>query len=288
MGWTSYSEENRAKRAASLRYSLVTHDETVYRNTFTQVDKKEIHPLMKPYRVIVEARDSENHPESIPVILALDVTGSMGSIPRHFLAEGLPKLFSKLIQADFKDIALCFVAVGDHVTDIAPLQVGQFESGDVELDEWLTRIWPEGGGGANYGESYFLPWIFANEMVVTDHWEKRGKKGFIFTIGDEPCLDGISENGARNLLGISKHFTVSELLPSVQEKWNVFHFHLLETHSGSRSSVQDAWLHLLGQNAIMMKDYRDIPDKIQEILVQNLENKTIQTTTEEEKEEFPI
>ena len=81
-----------------------------------------------------------------------------------------------------------FGAIGDHECDSCPLQVGQFESGDVELDMWLTRTFLEKGGGGNNGESYGLAWFMANNFIRTDAKDKRQQKGFVLTIGDEPVL----------------------------------------------------------------------------------------------------
>lgn len=38
-----------------------------------------------------ECRDSEEHPETTPIIIALDVTGSMGRIPHDLVKNQLPK-----------------------------------------------------------------------------------------------------------------------------------------------------------------------------------------------------
>jgi len=56
---------------------------------------------------------------------------------------------SSIIDRGYPDIALCFTPIGDHIYDVAPLQISQFESGDEELDMWLERSWLERGGGAN-------------------------------------------------------------------------------------------------------------------------------------------
>ena len=96
-----------------------------------------------------------------------------------------------LIQNGIPDPTLLFLAIGDHECDKSPLQVGQFESGDPELDLWLTRTWLEKGGGGNAGESYLLAHYFAAYHTDIDAYNKRGKRGFLFTVGDEPGLTSL-------------------------------------------------------------------------------------------------
>jgi hypothetical protein len=146
--------------------------------------EQSVDPLMDPRRMRVrEARDSEHHPRSVPIIVGFDVTGSMGDIPTRFAKEMLGKLMARLVERGWvADPQLLFAAIGDAVSDRAPLQIGQFESG-LEMDMWLTRIWLEGGGGDS-PESYTLAHWFAAHHTATDAWEKRQKKGYLFTIGD--------------------------------------------------------------------------------------------------------
>ena len=103
--------------------------------TFVQQTKRVVHEEIDSRKVKVrECRDSDNHPRTVPIILALDVTGSMGSIPKQLIADGLPTLMSSIIQGGCVDAALLFLAIGDHEYDRYPVQFSQFESGDAELD----------------------------------------------------------------------------------------------------------------------------------------------------------
>src|ERR1700760_193112 len=144
-----------------------------------------VHPSLDPFDVGKrESRDSAEHPQSLAISVLFDVTGSMGSVPRK-LQQKLPQLHGLLKQKDYvRDPQLMFGAIGDATCDQAPLQVGQFES-DNRMDKDLERILLEGGGGGQKTESYELAMYFMARHTVTDCFEKRGKRGYLFVIGDE-------------------------------------------------------------------------------------------------------
>ena len=99
------------------------------------------HPDLDPKGVTVrESRDSDEHPNSVPVAVLFDVTGSMGTVPR-ILQQQLPQLFGLLLRKGYvTDPQILFGAIGDATCDAAPLQIGQFES-DNRLDENLGNIY---------------------------------------------------------------------------------------------------------------------------------------------------
>lgn len=233
---------------------------------FTQQKERRIHKDMDPKGITIrESRDSETHPNVLPVILALDVTGSMGHIPHNLIKDGLPKLMGGLIQKG-ADVSLLFLGIGDHECDQAPLQVGQFESGDAELDLWLTRTYLESGGGGNAGESYLLAWHFANSFVSTDAWEKRGQKPFLFTVGDEPNLKNLPASALSEIYDKTlESTTAAALLEAVRSKFRVYHLHV--THSYQAERCLAGWKTVLGENCIEVKDYREIPSIITKIVV---------------------
>jgi len=186
-----------------------------------------VDPLMNPYRIGVrEARDSEHHPQSVPIIVVFDVTASMGHIPTGFAKDSLGKLMSQLVENGWvADPQLLFGAVGDAVADRAPLQVGQFESG-LEMDMWLTRLWLESGGG-DLPESYLLAHWFAAHHTATDAWGKRRKKGYRFTIGDAPNKP-LTASHVHRVFGYTPTAPVDDpsVLTATTERWNVFHIGL--------------------------------------------------------------
>jgi hypothetical protein len=266
MGGTFYNHESRTVRASSLGYATKSASEI-----FTQQKERKIHESMNPKGVrIRECRDSEAHPNATPIMFWLDVTGSMGHIPHQLIKEGLPKLMGNLIQKGIPDAALCFGAVGDHEVDNYPLQIGQFESGDEELDMWLTRTYLEGGGGGNEGESYLLAYYFAAYHTEMDSLIKRGKKGFLFTVGDEPCLKSLSMSAVREIMGDTAvgqtTYSVEELLAAAQQKFHVYHINLIHGH---RDASAD-WMQRLGQNCINVTEYTTIPDMIAKTILKEL------------------
>lgn len=267
MGTPKYKTKERLERSTSLDYMSVHTSEESFKKVFTQMKEEAAHASMLPLNVIRESRFSENHPDVIPVIIALDVTGSMGSIPKHFLTDGLPQLFSYLLDVTHKDIALCFMAIGDHIYDRYPLQVGQFESGDVEVDLWLTRIYIESGGGSGIRESYPLAWYFAANQVVTDYWEKNHKKGYLFTIGDE-MSNHLSARFLSSCVNSqeTQSYTDKEILEKAKEKWHVYHFNLTQTYAGHLPEVKDYWAKLMQQSAINVDNYRKLPELIGKII----------------------
>lgn len=98
-----------------------------------------------------ECRDSEEHPQSTPIIIALDVTGSMLDIPHKMITEQLPYIMGKIQQMGIPDPQLLFMAVGDHEWDRYPIQIGQFESDTEKIVNMLQSFVLEGGGGGNRG-----------------------------------------------------------------------------------------------------------------------------------------
>ena len=222
--------------------------------------------------VLREARDSEIHPNSFPIIVALDLTGSMQDIPQNLIQTGLPKMISSIIQGGVQSPSLLFLGVGDHECDKEPLQIGQFESGDQELDLWLHRTYLEGGGGGNSGESYSLAHYFASRHCETDAWDKRGVKGVLITIGDEPNLNSYPSRAIKEITGDANSvgFTAVDMLEEVKERWDVYHINPRAKEQRNRwRDASGYWQKFLGDGYMPCESYTEIPNIISNIVVKH-------------------
>lgn len=214
---------------------------------------------------IRESRDSVDSPQATPVIVSTDVTGSMGMVAAAIAHKGLGVLFESIL--DRKPITnphLMFMAQGDVTYDKAPLQVSQFEA-DNRIVEQLADIWVEGGGGGNGWESYELPWYFAGWHTEHDSMLKRGKRGYLFTVGDEPIGPSLSKGAIENFLGekVERDFTTRECLEAAQRLYDVYHVVILEGYAGgSLDSVLNTWKPLLGQHLIILDDHTKLAETI--------------------------
>lgn len=215
-----------------------------------------------------ESCDSADNPNSTALIVALDVTGSMGMIADVMAKKGLNTLATEVYdRKPISDPHIMFMGIGDaEAGDEAPLQITQFEA-DIRIAEQLEKLWLEHGGGGNRFESYMLAWYFAAHHTTIDCFEKRGKKGYLFTIGDEEPTPRLRAEDIERVLGYKPQTDIDRdaLLTLVSRKWDVFHIMVAEGSHARHSpdAVKTEWTNLLGQRAIWLTDHT----KLAEVMV---------------------
>ena len=218
MGCGTWTTQDWDSYTTTRGFSSTSSASELYKNSAM---KDEFNPKNIDMR---ESCDSDEHPNSSPIILGLDVTGSMSSV-----LETVSLKLNTLITEIFKrepvtDPQIMFLAFGDEYYDRCPLQATQFES-DIRIAEQLNDVYFERGGGGNGGESYALPWYFAARHTKIDSFDKHNKKGFLFTIGDECCLPTISKESIKEFIGddVEADISAEEILTEVSRKYEIYH-----------------------------------------------------------------
>lgn len=218
-----------------------------------------------------ESRDSALNPSSTPLIVALDVTGSMGMIADVIARTGLGTLFKEVLdRKPISDPHIAFMAIGDANFDRHPLQVSQFEA-DTRIIDQLVDIYLEHGGGGNNFENYNLAWYFAAYHTAHDAIEKRGKKGYLFTVGDEEAPGALTKEQIAKFIGDTPETAPSnaDLLELAGRKYEIFHVIVEEGNHASSypDRVRGSWTSILGQRAIPLADHT----KLAEVIVSAIE-----------------
>lgn len=211
-------------------------------------------------QVMRECMISDDHPDPTPIAILFDVTGSMGNIPR-VLQTKMNGLQSLLVRKGYaSDPQILFGAIGDANTDMVPLQIGQFES-DNAMDENLENIFLEGNGGGQGKESYTIGAYFLSRHTYLEPFEKHGKKGYAFLIGDERFYATAPRSQIRSLIGddLEADLTTEEVFRKLEEKYHVY-FIAVESYSYNFSYNlghgldKETWSGLLGERAIPLED----------------------------------
>jgi len=227
---------------------------------------------MNPFKQVRECCENAEHPEVFTMILGLDDTGSMGDIPTRLIKYDFVNVMRKILEEGIECPQVCFVAYGDHEWDKAPLQIGQFEASDELMEKWLKSTWLEGKGGPNEGESTSLVHYFAARHTSCDAITKRGKKGLLITVGDEPTLMNYPAENLKEIFGdsLQSDLTAAEILKEAKEGWDVYHINILDS-SGKRKVVQDSWKELLGDHFINVEnnDNTKVSDMIAELAIKS-------------------
>lgn len=231
-----------------------------------------LHADLDPKNILVrESRDSTVNPITTPVFVNLDVTGSMGILARQIATKGLGLIFEELLsRRPVEGPQFAFGGIGDVKCDAVPFQVSQFESDTASLVPQLEKLFLEGGGGGNGTESYNLPWWFASTKIIHDAFDKRGKRGYLFTVGDEEAPFELAKTEIERVFGEgSEPVSNADLLLSLNQQWNVFHI-MIEQGAYMRArptDVLNSWTTLLGQRAIPLSNI----DNLAEVIVSTIE-----------------
>lgn len=258
--WSNEAYQSNVTTRSVTRGAVFAHDQDVRQGRVQTAVHESLNPRGIRYR---ESRDSLEHPESNAIIVGLDVTGSMSRVVKTIHGK-LPTLMTLLTEKGYiKDPQVLMAAVGDHHGDRAPLQVGQFES-DARVEEHLANMFLEGRGGGARGseykhESYQLLGYFAAFKTAIDCLEKRGKKGYLFIIGDELPYDRTSKASLDAIFehGVEGDMTTADIFQAAKEKYNVFYILPRDADHGNDSDVIDRWAQLIGPENVLRLERAD-------------------------------
>ena len=238
---------------------------------------------LDPLNIMRECCDSEEHPNTLPVIIGIDVTGSMGSAAME-VAASINNILTELYK-EVADVEFAIMGIGDSYYDTAPCQISQFES-DVRIAQWLDEIYFEAGGGPNAFESYSYAWYMGAKHTKLDCW-KRGKKGIIITIGDEILNPYIEGESIRNDIGDdcqTETLSTADIYAMVKDKYNLYHIHIEHGYSSSERAerVKDSFSTFLPAQNIYTSKVENLSKVITGIIKNDVTDTPIVTANENE------
>lgn len=224
-----------------------------------------VHDTLDPRGVKVrESRDSDEHPNTNAIAVILDVTGSMRTIPMT-VQQKLPQLLGLLLYKNYiPHPQILFGAVGDAVSDHAPLQMGQFES-DNRMDAHLQNLILEGNGGPYGMESYELALYFMARHTSIDCYEKRGKKGYLFLIGDEMAYHEVKSSEVRDWIDkdMRQNVKLAQIISEAAAKYHVYMLIPTGAAGGNNPQIVEFWKTRIGeQQVIALENADDVSETI--------------------------
>lgn len=258
MGNARWSSDDYQSYASTTNYRSLKREEVFSHRVDEKLDPRNV-KVGKGDRKGLQLRESiisEANPDPTPIILGLDVTGSMGQVAEQIAKDELPKLMTAIHEKGIvSDPHVMFMGIDDvFAQGHGALQVSYFEP-DLRIVEQLRKMWLVGNGGGNGSESYDLAWYFAGKYTYLENYEKTGKPGFLFTFGDEPApYATVSRRDLETIFGPGDYedTTPEASLRSAQQKFQVFH--IIVERGRPSYEVTNSWTKMLGNNAIFLRD----------------------------------
>jgi hypothetical protein len=198
----------------------------------------------RPNEKIIDPRKRVRSESSNPLIIAIDVTGSMADWPFEIF-DRLPLLYNTLSQYR-EDLEICFATIGDAAVDQWPLQVTTFAS-SFDLEQLLAALHGEGGGG-DAPESYglFAQW-------VNTHVEVPNAKDppFLVVFGDVTMHPKVPRNQIEHYLGdrVSRDVDAIKAWQKTCKLWNTWFLRRPTGRPGD--SVDQQWGKAISEQKIL-------------------------------------
>lgn len=238
-------------------------------------------PALDPKNVIRECCDSEEHPNTLPIILALDITGSMGNAAVE-VAKKLNVIMTKL-YSKVTDVEFMVMGIGDLAYDKYPIQASQFEA-DVRIAEQLDKIYFEFGGGGNYYESYTAAWYFGSRHTKLDCLD-RGRKGIIITMGDEELNPYLPLNGMKSGLlkvtgdDLQADIETKDLYEETSKKFNLYHLNVEHGYRRDNKDIERSFKVYMDDKHFRTVNMDNIADEIVDIIISEAKENIPETNT---------
>lgn len=262
--YDAYTKSTRGMSATAYSTSMLNEQQI-----FTS---RHLDPELNPKNIMRECCDSDEHPNTLPVILALDVTGSMGSAAAT-VAKKLGEIMNDIFaDKQVPDIEFCIMAIGDLAYDNAPIQMSQYES-DTRIAEQLDKVYFEHGGGGNSFESYTGAWYMGARHSKLDCW-KRGQKGIIITLGDEQLNPYLPQSNLMRATrdSLQGDIETADLYKEASEKFNLYHISIDDSHNcydynNRQHAVDNSFTKVIGKDNYRVSTIDALPGTIVDIIL---------------------
>lgn len=234
-GWYGKGTYKYGTRGAAKRLAAATRAKSSGPRTYER--------KRGPHEKVINPRKRVRTESTNPVIVAVDVTGSMANWPFEIF-DRLPLLYNTLSQYR-DDLEICFAAIGDAAVDRWPLQVTTFASG-FDLEQLLGSLYGEGGGG-DAPESYGLFAHWVNTHVDIPNAQELP---FLIVFGDVTMHRQVAKKQIEHYLGdrVRRDLDAIDAWQKVAKTWNTW---FLRRPTGKRGDrIDQQWSKAIGEQKV--------------------------------------
>eukprot|EP01126_Amoeba_proteus_P050537 TRINITY_DN5981_c0_g1_i7.p1 TRINITY_DN5981_c0_g1~~TRINITY_DN5981_c0_g1_i7.p1 ORF type:complete len:249 (-),score=43.35 TRINITY_DN5981_c0_g1_i7:349-1095(-) len=211
--------------------------------------QRSLHPELNPFQRAITCSNRT------PIVLCVDVTGSMGKWPK-VIWDKLPMFYGQLLVKNYvPDPAFSFCAIGDAYGDESPLQVAPFATGTT-IDDYIGKLHVESGGGGALSdhETYELAAYYYSKFCK---FSQQPHKPFFFFMGDEAFYPTVNGDHIQKLiLGERPEDLDSiQVFQDLKNKFDVYCIHKILDYGGPDDvAVLTKWQNALGEDHVIRLD----------------------------------